>query len=151
MKALSLWPEWAMTALCGRKTVEWRSWSTDYRGDVLICSSARKSAPAVCGHALCVVRLVDVVPFTDEHMEAACLDELPDGGYAWLLDDLRLIEPFPVKGRQRLFDVDHAVDVVPFCRESFVRFYEPFMTWSDAQTTEEQGREIWRIILDEVI
>ncbi|MFC6253558.1 hypothetical protein ACFP1H_02945 [Secundilactobacillus hailunensis] len=32
-----------------------------------------------------------------------------DHQYAWQLDHLRAIEPFPVKGRQRLFNVDDSL------------------------------------------
>lgn len=39
MKAISLWEPWASLMMTGAKTIETRSWQTNYRGDLLICSS----------------------------------------------------------------------------------------------------------------
>jgi len=41
---------------------------------------------------------------TKEDEEAACC-ELCDGAYAWELDQIKKIEPFPVKGQLNLFEV----------------------------------------------
>lgn len=40
MKALSVQPYWATSILQKTKTVECRTWKTDYRGDLLICASS---------------------------------------------------------------------------------------------------------------
>ena len=40
MKALSIIPWYAMDILEGYKTVECRTWKTNYRGPILICSSS---------------------------------------------------------------------------------------------------------------
>lgn len=108
MKALSVRNPYAAFILIGEKGIECRSWQTDYRGDLLICSSANpKVKNTICGHAICVVRLDHIEPFTKEHLEAACLDEMPDGNnYAWHFTNLRMIKPFPVKGKLSLFEVD---------------------------------------------
>ncbi len=42
MKALSMWQPWASFVAAGIKTVETRSWSTEHRGPLLICSAKRK-------------------------------------------------------------------------------------------------------------
>lgn len=39
MKALSLWQPWASLMQIGAKTIETRSWYTNYRGPLLICST----------------------------------------------------------------------------------------------------------------
>lgn len=39
MKALSVRQPYTTSIACGEKTVEWRSWTTRHRGDLLICSS----------------------------------------------------------------------------------------------------------------
>ena len=111
MKAVSVRNPYAHFIMCGEKTVECRSWQTDYRGDILICSSANpKIKNTICGYALCVAKLDSIEPFNKEHLEAACLDEIPDGKqYAWHLKDARIIKPFPVKGRLHLFDVDDSL------------------------------------------
>lgn len=130
MKAISLRPEWAMPVLMGDKFIEWRSWPTDYRGPLVICSSARKTPGAISGMALCKVDLVEVEPFAKKHMKLALMDDTPDG-YAWIFDNLDWIEPFEQKGKLRLFEVDDsAVKVIPETigsREAFMTYYEPHM------------------------
>ena len=37
VKALSIYPEPVMDIFMGDKTIEYRTWQTDYRGDLLIC------------------------------------------------------------------------------------------------------------------
>ena len=107
VKALSILPEFAAEIFDGIKTIEWRSWKTDYRGDLLICASSRKIKGCISGYALCMVELVDVVPFTKKHLDGALMDSVPDpAGYAWLLGNVRLIKPFPCKGKLHLYDVD---------------------------------------------
>jgi len=107
VKALSIMPEYAADIFDGFKTVEWRSWKTDYRGDLLICASSRKCKGCIAGHALCMVTLKDVVPFTRRHLNAAMMDFVPNPpGYAWILDNVRLIKPFPYKGKLHIYDVD---------------------------------------------
>lgn len=107
VKALSIMPEFAALIFDGLKTVEWRSWKTDYRGDLLICTSSRKLKGCISGYALCMVELVDVVPFTRKHLNGAMMDSVPNpAGYAWLLKNARLIKPFPYKGKLHLYDVD---------------------------------------------
>jgi len=44
MKAISLKQPWANFIRDGRKTIETRAWKTEYRGDLLICSSKNDDA-----------------------------------------------------------------------------------------------------------
>lgn len=105
MKALTIHPFFAMQIVGGVKTVECRTWKTDFRGDILITSSRKKGKYLIPGHALGVVTLVDVVPFTKDHLEAALLDGMPDGdSYAWILENPRFIKPLPVKGKLSLWN-----------------------------------------------
>lgn len=107
VKAISILPEYAADIFDGLKTIEWRSWKTDYRGDLLICASTRKQKGCISGYALCMVELFDVVPFTRKHLNSALMDSVPEpAGYAWLLKNVRLIKPFPYKGKLHLYDVD---------------------------------------------
>ena len=46
---------------------------------------------------------------TTTDVVAACC-ELYDGAWVWEMEDVRVIEPFPVKGRLGFFDVE--VDIV---------------------------------------
>ena len=107
MKALTLAPDWAMLVFQGEKTVEFRTWKTNYRGDILICSSAKKMRGCISGHALMVATLKDCVKFQKCHLDAAAMDSMPDqNGYAWIFDNFRMLYPFPVKGKLGLFDVE---------------------------------------------
>lgn len=108
MKALSVRQPHADRIARGRKIHEFRTWTTDYRGPLLIAAAltppARKRRGAAClrfprGVAVAVVDLVDIV----------ASDVLtPDGSrpamYAWVLANARRVEPIPVRGRQGLFD-----------------------------------------------
>lgn len=133
MKALSIHPTFAALILYGEKTIECRSWKTDYRGDVLICSTAKKIKETIPGHALCVVRLADVVPFKREHLEAACMtnSDFSSDFYAWKLENLRLIKPFAVKGKLSLWNCDQNIEIFDGIRpkeewdEIFRTYYEP--------------------------
>lgn len=108
MKALSIHPSFAGAIFAGAKTIEVRTWKTDYRGDLLICSTNKKIKDTIPGHALCVVRLADVVPFTKKHLQAACMypNEYQEGLFAWMLEDLRFVRPVPVKGKLGLWNYE---------------------------------------------
>lgn len=94
----------------GEKPYEFRTWRTDYRGDLLICSTANpKIKDTICGCALCVVRLNDCIEVTAKNYKDFGLDEKPEGKlYAWQLTDNRMIKPFAVKGKLNFFEVDDA-------------------------------------------
>ena len=104
MRALTVQGPWAMQIMEGTKTIEYRTWKTDYRGDILITSSAKRFRDCICGYALCVVELYDITPrlapeiYTGEMMFA--------GEYEWHLRDVRAIKPFPIKGKLNLWNTD---------------------------------------------
>lgn len=56
------------------------------------------------GHALCIVKLTDCVPMTAIHEAGAKCAVYPKA-WAWILEDVRVITPFPVKGKLGLFEV----------------------------------------------
>lgn len=149
MKALSVQPYWATAILQEAKTIECRTWKTDYRGDLLICASSGPWwAGSIKGHALCVVELYDIVPFAKEHLDNACMDQMPDKpSYAWLLGEPQFIKPFEVKGKLHLFDVDDALVKPMEDSGSFVAFaeerYKPLVRWSDREVGEEETRAAW--------
>ena len=134
VKALSVLAPYAMDIFDGLKTIEWRSWKTDYRGDLLICSSSRKFEGCISGHALCMVELVDVVPFTKSHLANACMEEIPEpAGYAWILKNVRHIVPFAYKGKLHLYDVDASLVKVlspihtPDGDTEYEKYYRPLV------------------------
>ena len=98
MKALSIYPEPVMDIFMGDKTIEYRTWQTDYRGDLLICAGSKKEPGFVNGYAYFVVSLYDIQlgeVWDEKHIE-----------YEWMLGAPRLIKPIPVRGKLFLFDVD---------------------------------------------
>lgn len=154
MKALSLMPEWAMSVLLGWKTVECRTWKTDYRGELLICASSKAWPGSIAKHALCIVNLVDIVPFEKKHLEAAGMDVMPEeGSYAWVFDGGEWVEPFEVKGKLHIFDVpDEKIKTIPPEIDNVTalkKYYEPLMTWSNRTVPEEEVRAWWNDVLAE--
>jgi ASCH domain-containing protein len=75
MRALSVRQPFANLIACGRKRIELRSWTTDYRGPLVICAGRTVDRDAATrlrlasaelearGVTICVVELVDVRPF----------------------------------------------------------------------------------------
>ena len=122
MKAISIKQPWASLAAAGHKTVECRTWKTNYRGELLVCSSKgdfeiNDGMIAPGGMALGVVELLDIRPMTKKDLEPAFLieDEYENAlkGYAWHIKKLYEIIPFPIKGRLNLFEVDHELAMLP--------------------------------------
>lgn len=117
MKALSIHPYYAMAIVAGQKNIEVRTWKTEYRGDILICSTNRKLHGTIAGHALGIVTLKDIRPLKREDCPAALITaqqykEL-ENAYAWVLDYNRLIKPVPVKGKLSLWDYTGSVEIIP--------------------------------------
>ena len=133
MKALSIHAPYAMAIVTGEKTVECRSWKTDYRGDILICSSSKKYKGTIPGHALGVVTLKDIVPFQAQHLRGAMMDDYYPDDYAWILTNPRLIKPFPVKGKLHLWPCEHEIEFLPVAKNE--------------QEDEELGRIYWDPII----
>jgi hypothetical protein len=112
VKCLSIRQPFAAAVLLGLKDVEFRTWQTSYRGDLLI--HAGKSIPPaewlaewpeidpaalVYGAVLGVVELVECQPDPDE-----------EGVFLWLLDNpCPLKRPQPLKGNVGLFNIDDAL------------------------------------------
>ncbi len=117
MKCISLWQPWASHIAFGNKKIETRSWSTGYRGPLLIhaakrtdeCSDSQKQALPF-GAIVCLVDLVDCRRTEDlrdsiseqEHD----LGNYGDGRFGWVMANVRMLAtPLPYKGAQGFFDV----------------------------------------------
>jgi len=134
IKALS-WKE-PFATLMGHDKIETRSWSTNYRGLVLICSTLKEydldtlfsiagreqftrimnTLPGEDdqgflenrGHAIMVGNLVDCRPMRPKD-EDACFVQYKPGLWCHVYEDVKRIEPIPFKGRQAKyysFDLD---------------------------------------------
>src|SRR5262249_7000605 len=117
MKALSVKQPWITLIASGRKTIEVRSWSTRYRGPLVLVASRGpdwNASPALVaenaprGVTLTLVDLVDVRLAREGDAPAALCMPLP-GDYAWVLACPRAIAHLPVRGRLGLYDVDDAL------------------------------------------
>ena len=93
------------------KTIEVRSRKINYRGDLLICSSANPVLPGRdSGVTLGFVELYGVKPveeFTPEDWAKTCIPEQdrPRKGYGWLMRNPRRVVEMPVKGQLGIYDI----------------------------------------------
>ena len=106
LKALSVKQPYASMIAQGSKTIETRTWPTEYRGDLLIVSCKKPRIPGLpSGKALCIAKLVDCRPMLIEDKDPARC-QWYRGAWSWVLEDIRKIQPFSVRGRLKLYDVE---------------------------------------------
>jgi hypothetical protein len=95
------------------KTIEVRSKSTSYRGDVMVCSSAKPVYPGMeSGVTLGLVELYDIKPvseFSDEDWNSTRIPiekrKKITKGYGWLMRNPRRVVEYPVKGQLGIFNL----------------------------------------------
>lgn len=121
MLALCVKQPFALAIVDGVKTIEVRSWSTNYRGKLIICASAApknefwsdenfnppiiRLLPAGC--VLGSACLLDVRPMVkaDEY-EGGAFCAYSKGAYSWILESTGdRYRPDKILGRLKLFDV----------------------------------------------
>lgn len=94
------------------KGIEVRSRNTNYRGDILICASAKPDdlpghlAGVTCGF----VELYDVKrveDFTPEDWAATCIPEKdrPTTGFGWMVRNPRRVVEMPIKGQLGVYNL----------------------------------------------
>jgi hypothetical protein len=90
----------------GEKTIETRTWSTPYRGELLICSSKNPEWPGrPGGQALAIAELYDCRRMTKaDEIQACC--KIYSSAYSWFLRNIRPIKPFPVRGNLGIYEVE---------------------------------------------
>lgn len=93
------------------KTIEVRSRNTNYRGDLLVCASAKPELPGRMSGVTCgFVELYDVKPieqFTPEDWDATCIPEKdrPRKGYGWIMRNPRRVVEMPIKGQLGVYNL----------------------------------------------
>lgn len=93
------------------KEIEVRTRNTNFRGDLLVCSSAKPVLPGRESGVTCgLVELYDVKPveeFTAEDWAKTCIPEnqRPRKGYGWLLRNPRRVVEMPIKGQLGIYDL----------------------------------------------
>ena len=125
MKVLSIKEPWASLIMNGTKKIETRSWKTKYRGEIYIHASLSKAKITKsevyelikdmnfkCGYIICKCNLVDCIYMTDEyvndmkinHYEEYICGHYEVGRYAWIVEDVKVIEPIKTKGKLGLWN-----------------------------------------------
>ncbi len=129
MKVLSLREPFATLIKNGIKTIETRSWRTNYRGTLYIHASASKITKEDMkrtdlmaltnlddlnyGNIICSCELVDCIEMTDEFIEEVKKNKPKDyvsglyepGRYAWILKDVKpLAKPIAAKGQLSIWN-----------------------------------------------
>lgn len=119
----------------GEKSIEVRSRTTNYRGDLLICSSAKPEIPGMqSGVTLGFVELYDVKPvedFTEQDWENTCIPmaERPQRGFGWLMRNPRRVVEMSCNGQLGIYNfVTLKGDITEY------------------PTTLKLGKEGWRMI-----
>ncbi len=97
MKAISIKEPWASLIKNGLKDIETRTWATKYRGPLLLCASKYPKSD-ISGHAFAKCNLVAIRPMLATDKKRACCEIYPKA-QAWILKDIEIITPFPVKGQ----------------------------------------------------
>lgn len=119
-QCISIQQPWTNQIALGRKTIETRTWSVNYRGELLLASSGSPRI-APYGFAVAIGELVDCRPMT-------CGDESAAGCYwyggavAWVLANVSPIVPFRVTGRLGLYQIKRAEPVRRISVEEYAEY-----------------------------
>lgn len=127
MKAISLRQPWADWVVQGRKTLELRNWTVNYRGPLAIHASQTVNEAAchangiqpntlTTGALIGVVELVEITSLDEAAFRARSGEHLADGFFSaptrseplfgWKLESAReLPQPIPYHGRMGLFNI----------------------------------------------
>jgi len=112
MKTLSVRQPWASLIAWGDKTIEHRTWFTDYRGELLIHASGSpfiatgddgEKVTLPYGVIVALVELVTVRLFRRSDCKAAGMGKYLSG-FAWVLENPRQVVPIRAKGTLRLWE-----------------------------------------------
>lgn len=129
MKVLSIREPYATFIKEGLKTIETRSWKTNYRGKLLIHAGKSKELLKKIdddkvlkltekyemnyGNIICEVTLVDCIYMNEEYVEKMKKEEnfqyslgvYKVGRYAWVLENVKVLDnPIVVKGKLGLWE-----------------------------------------------
>lgn len=142
MKAISIRPEYAAMIYAGFKRVEVRSWKVDAPCDLLMCTSKRRFKYFPGGYAVAVIHVECVTKLTEAMLDDACMDEMPEKPmYAWVLSACWGIEPFPVKGKLHIYDVEPPKGEVEFLPDGVQVTYDALKPLTPAMPSLEECLE----------
>ena len=130
MKVLSLTEPYATIIKEGKKTIETRSWKTNYRGKLYIHASSTKIPKEYkenkklmslvdlnelnYGNIICSCELVDCIEMTEEFIEEIKKNKneyitgiYAIGRYAWILKNIQVLDkPIKAKGHLGIWSLD---------------------------------------------
>ena len=135
MNVLTIREPYATLILNRVKTIETRSWKTNYRGELFIHASGKSLAKEFLnndyvinlidgidmnyGNIICRGNLVDCVYMDESFLNAIKEDEkeynlgLSEiGRYAWIFEDVEPIYPIPVKGQLNIWNYDGEYEIM---------------------------------------
>jgi len=144
MKALSIKNPFAELIKNYKKTIEIRSRNTNFRGEFLVCASLKAHSghyiknglPVPCkhyrvdsllyGYAIATAKLIDCRPMLPQDEKLAMCAYYPYL-YSWILDDIKQIKPFKVKGQLGFFNLDTNIiykDDIEIIKEAQLQYYK---------------------------
>lgn len=130
MKVLSIKEPFASLIAHGIKKIETRSWKTNYRGEIYIHASLSKQkieeerkqnllSLLPCeyrfkqGYIICKCHLKDCIYMDEEFINNIKKDateylcgRYEIGRYAWILDDIKLVNEIPAKGKLGIWNFE---------------------------------------------
>jgi hypothetical protein len=139
MKAISLYQPWAALMVSGLKRIETRSWSTNYRG-LLLIHAALKELPGLGigniprGGIIGTVDLIECQEMNLFNLPSETERQYGDykpGRFMWITENPKAFKKIiPYKGRQRIFNVpDKMLRVCRVCGCSEFNAYEGGCSW----------------------
>lgn len=135
MKVISIKEPFATLIASGIKKIETRSWKTNYRGEIFIHASGKglakefltndfvldliKDMDMNYGNIICRCKLVDCIYMDEKFLEYIKqnsieynVGEYKIGRYAWILEDIELINPIPAKGKLNIWNFDGKYKII---------------------------------------
>lgn len=134
MKVISIKEPFATLITNGMKSIETRSWKTNYRGELFIHASGKQLAKEFLtndyaidlikkmdmnyGNIICRCNLVDCIYMDESFLEYIKqnpreynVGEYKLGRYAWIIENIEPICPIPAKGKLNIwtFDGDYKI------------------------------------------
>ena len=118
MKVITVKQPWAWLIAQGIKPVENRTWKTRYRGPIVIQVSAHKRSARDFEAAATFAMERDIIVPPQVELERGCTVAIADlvdcvsqhdspwfeGPYGWVLENVRPLPAFPLKGRLGVYD-----------------------------------------------
>ncbi len=118
IRALTIKQPWAELLIRGEKTIECRTWTTPYRGPLLLhaaksrdpqMKSVYPAAPCGCLIALAQLTGIEQITAANAAQFNTVWEDNPPGAYAWHLDNIEPFDPIPWRGQIGLFAVPSSV------------------------------------------